>query len=79
MSGQRQVLPALLQEIPGKLVISVSNPENEELTVAVEVSRKLRGENVEHLADKMASRVTFHLPDGLYAGKSVTRMLHVLP
>jgi len=42
-------------------------------TVRVEVSRPLDGEGVEVLDGLARSRITFVLPGGMEAGKSVTR------
>lgn len=68
----------LLQESPGQVRIAVSNPENEALTVRMGLSRALRGEDVEAMADGAGCRVTFRLPGGPEAGKSVTRRLHAV-
>jgi len=66
---------ALLRELPDRLVISVSNPENQQATVAMEIPGALRGEGVEAIEGPARSRVTFDLPGGMEGGKSVTRTL----
>jgi len=63
----------LLRELPEKLTISVSNPRNEQATIHVEVSRPLKGDGVETPDGPASSRVTFELPGGMEAGKSMTR------
>lgn len=63
----------LLRETPERMTISVSNPTNEEGTAIVEVSKRLRGEGVETSEGQIGSRITFNLPDGIFAGRSVTR------
>lgn len=63
----------LLKESPEKLLISVSNPRNEQVAVQLEVSRALEGGGVEVLSGLGRSRITFELPGGMDAGKSVTR------
>ena len=65
----------LLGERPEGLVVSVSNPRNEEATVSVEVSGRWGGEDVEPSGDRERSRVTFQLPSGTDAGRSVTKTL----
>ena len=65
----------LLRELPDKLAVSVSNPENQPLAVVVEVSGRFAGADVEVPAGGTTSRVTFQLPGGPNAGKSVTRTL----
>jgi hypothetical protein len=49
----------LLKESPEKLIISVSNPKNEQATVQLDVSRPLDGEGVEILNGSVRSRITF--------------------
>jgi len=63
----------LLRELPGKIELSVSNPENKAATVQVDLSGKLLGEGVETVGDPPRSRVYLDLPEGMNAGKSVTR------
>ncbi len=63
----------LLKESPEKLIVSVSNPRNEQATIHLDVSRLLDGEGVEILNGSVRSRVTLGLPGGMEAGKSVTR------
>jgi len=63
----------LLRELPEKLTISVSNPSNEQAVVQLDVSRSLQGKGVENLNGPVRSRITFELPGGMEAGKSVTR------
>ncbi|NQT11273.1 MAG: hypothetical protein HQ582_00900, partial [Planctomycetes bacterium] len=65
----------LLEEHCDDLVVSVSNPENREATVSVEVSGRWGGENVEVLENGERSRVTLQLPGGSDAGRSVTETL----
>lgn len=60
-----------------RFVASVANPENQALTVHMTVSRKLLGEEVEWRASQNASILTFDLPGGHYAGKSVVKDLAV--
>ena len=64
----------LLHQQNSSLSISASNPQNEELEAVVESSRKLEGEEVTEKEGK--SRVSFSLPGGMDAGKTVTRRLH---
>ena len=67
---------ALVRQADGKkLMVSVSNPENKELTVTVKASRRLKGENVKIIDDGNASEATFHLSGGELAGRSVTAEL----
>jgi len=63
----------VLKESPEKLAISVSNPRNEKAAIHVDVSRPLDGDGVESLARPARWRITFELPGGMEAGKSVTR------
>jgi len=63
----------LLTEAPEKLLLSVSNPMNKPVTVQLEVSRLVEGEQVAVLNDPQRSRITFLLPGGTDAGKSVSR------
>jgi chondroitin AC lyase len=63
----------LLQESPEKLLISISNPRNEEATIQLEVSRSLAGDGVELLNGPGSCRITVALPNEMEAGKSVTR------
>jgi len=63
----------LLKESPEKLAVCVSNPRNEQATVQLDFSRWLEGDGVEVLNGPVRSRVTFELPGGMEAGKSVTR------
>jgi chondroitin AC lyase len=63
----------LLKESPEKLLISVSNPRNEQATVKLDVSRSLAGDGADVLNGPGRSRITFELPGGMEAGKSVTR------
>jgi chondroitin AC lyase len=56
----------LVRSLPGKLQIAVSNPENRPLQVKVNVSAKPEGKG---------SALSFKLPDKLYAGQSVVRVL----
>jgi chondroitin AC lyase len=64
---------ALLRSSPEKLLVSVSNPRNEQATVRLDVSRSLEGDGAEVVSDKGRCRITFELPGGMDAGKSVTR------
>jgi len=63
----------LVREMPENMTISVSNPTNEEAAVIVEVTKRLQGEGVETAEGQIGSRITFNLPNGIYAGRSVTR------
>jgi chondroitin AC lyase len=85
-SGQAQIREALtvgvdapclvlLRECPERLVVSVSNPKNEPLTVSMEINEKLSGDGVQLRDDPTCSRAIFALPGGMDAGKSVTRTL----
>jgi len=65
----------LLREFPERLVVSVSNPENQEATVSMEIPGALGGDGVEVIEGPLRSRVTFDLPGGMDAGKSITRTL----
>ena len=65
----------LLREHSDDLVVSVSNPENREATVSVEVSGRWGGENVEVLGNGERWRMTLQLPGGSSAGSSVTETL----
>jgi hypothetical protein len=62
-----------LKESPEKLLISVSNPRNEQATVQLDDSRSLEGDGADVLNGPGRSRITFELPGGMEAGKSVTR------
>jgi chondroitin AC lyase len=62
-----------LKELPERLLISVSNPRNEQATVQLDVSRSVTGNGVRALDGPARSRITFELPGGMEAGKSVTR------
>jgi len=68
----------LVRKLPEALAISVSNPANEGQAVVVEVSRKLEGRGVEVAADGAGSRVSFELPDGQQAGRSVSRTVKIV-
>jgi hypothetical protein len=63
----------LLKESPESLLISVANPGNEQATVQLDVSRSLEGDGVAVQNGPGRSRITFELPGGMEAGKSVTR------
>ena len=63
----------LLKESQEKLLISVSNPRNEQVAVQLEVSRSLEGDGVQVLNGAGRARITFELPGGMETGKSVTR------
>ncbi len=63
----------LLKESPQQLLISVSNPRNEQAMLHLDVSRSLAGDGVEVFAEPERCRITFELPSGMEAGKSVTR------
>jgi len=65
----------LVRELADRLAVSVSNPENQESTVSMEIPGALRGEGVEVIEGPLRSRVTFDLPGGMDAGKSITRTL----
>jgi chondroitin AC lyase len=65
----------LLHESPGKLVVWMSNPENKQATVVMEVTGAWAGEGVEILNDRQRSRVAFPLPGGAAAGSSLSRTL----
>ena len=65
----------LLREMPGQLVISMSNPKNKPATVRMEVGGVWGGEGTETLSDPPRARVTFQLPGEAMAGSSVTRTL----
>jgi chondroitin AC lyase len=65
----------MVQEKENKIQISASNPENKPLTVDVDINRKLAGQGCVWLEQSNASRITFNLPDGQDAGKTVVRLL----
>lgn len=64
---------------PTGLDLSVSNPENRPLKVTVEVNVHLDGPQCEWIADRKVSRVTFDLPSGEEAGRTVSRQLSARP
>lgn len=63
----------LLRRDGGDLVLSVANPENTALEVAIEIAEEVRGEGVEALPG--GSRIRIALPGGDDAGRSVVRRL----
>jgi chondroitin AC lyase len=63
----------LLKDSPEKLLISVSNPRNEQAAVQLDVGRSLAGDGVKVLDGPSRPRITFELPGGMEAGKSLTR------
>lgn len=65
----------MLREMRDTMAITVSNPKNEPSTVIVKVDEHLLGDGVEMLEGPPRSRITFQLPDGIYAGSSMTRKL----
>ncbi|MBT4499441.1 MAG: hypothetical protein HOC74_17055 [Gemmatimonadetes bacterium] len=65
----------LLRQGKGELSISLANPKNEELRAVVEVSQLLAGDGIETTGDH--SQISFHLPDGMKAGQSQTRVLQI--
>ncbi len=65
----------LIRELPGKLLISVSNPENKQATVRIQMDGRWAGEGVEVIDDQPRSRLTIELPGGPEAGSTVTRTL----
>jgi chondroitin AC lyase len=62
----------LVQKQGNELNISLSNPNNEPLTVGMEVNRSLLGKGVTPLKDERSSKIVMHLPAGQQAGKSVS-------
>jgi chondroitin AC lyase len=64
----------LCRETGQGMQISVSNPKNAPLTVAVTINRALVGEGCSR-AGPSASIIRFVLPEGDQAGSSITRML----
>ena len=79
--GVDQPCLVLLRADGGRMSISVSNPANTKLTVAVTVSRRLGGEGVEVVSGgpgRPASRMAFDLPGGMQAGSSVTRTFRIV-
>jgi len=69
--------PCLLLARKGSaaLDLAVSNPESRPLKVTVEVNLHLEGDGCEWLGDRKVSRVTFELPAGEEAGRTVVRRL----
>jgi chondroitin AC lyase len=65
----------LLRQGEDELSISLANPKNEELRLVVEVSQLLSGDGIE-TADA-DSQISFHLPGGMEAGQSQTRVLQI--
>jgi len=65
----------LLRERPEGLVVSVSNAENKQASVTMELSGRWGEEDVEVAENQEWSRVTFELPGGRDAGRSVTKRL----
>jgi chondroitin AC lyase len=65
----------LIRRLPDRLVISVSNPENKQATVRVQVDGKWAGEGVELIDGPPRSRLTIELPTGPEAGSTVSRTL----
>jgi chondroitin AC lyase len=63
----------LAQERNGGLQISVANPENQALTVNLELDRGLSGPGATALAANR-TRITVELPGGVEAGRSVVRV-----
>ena len=66
----------LVRQRGGMLTITAANPRNRKMTVNVTVSQRLKGEGVSK-AEKGGSRVKVDLPGGMYAGQSVTRVVHL--
>ena len=64
--GVDQPCLVLLRETPGQFAVSVSNPRNQPLRVAVELA-----------ASDSTLRTPFDLPGGMDAGKSVTRGIEI--
>jgi len=65
----------LVRELRGGVELSVANPRNRKLTVALDLNRELKGEGARKRSGGRGTRVTFHLPGGPLAGQSVTRTL----
>ena len=61
--------------LPNGIELSISNPENEALTVVVDIDVELTGEGCVWMPGLSLSRITFDLPAGQNAGKNVVRML----
>ena len=67
----------LLRKQRDTMRLAISNPHNKALTVHVEVNLGLGGEGVEWSQAEGRSRITFDLPDGPQAGRSVMRALSI--
>jgi chondroitin AC lyase len=65
----------LVRSMPQNMRLAVSNPENRPLRVNVRLSAHLEGEGCVWSDKEGVSIVAFALPDKLYAGKSVVRLL----
>ena len=65
----------LMRRTEEELTLSLSNPENRQLDVVVEISQRLAGDDVEGTDGN--SQVRFVLPDGMHAGQSVSRTWRV--
>jgi chondroitin AC lyase len=66
----------LLREWDGGIQLAVSNPQNQPLTVSIELDRELEGEGSTPL-DAGRTRIAVVLPGGADAGSSVVRLLKV--
>lgn len=65
----------MLQKEHGRMQVTISSPEHKELEVKVTMNLKLLSEDVVYDGAKGTSAVIIRLPDGGYAGKSITRVL----
>jgi len=69
----------MLREDGDYVEVSVSNPENEQCTVEVTVGRKAAGDSRPFPESDFGTVMTFDLPSGIYAGKSLTLRERIVP
>ena len=71
--ANRPCLVLLAEPAPGSLRVAMSNPENEASTVTITVDGQLDGEGCSRQPAAGATAISFELPGGMYAGRSVVR------
>jgi hypothetical protein len=65
----------MTRELTGQLEISICNPNNQSLSVNVDINRELLGTGVTWVPGSGVTRIAFSLPSGWDAGKSEVRVL----
>lgn len=58
--------------VQNNIMVSVSNPENKAMSVNVEIGIKQSSDTRPFLEESFGKIVTFNLPGGIYAGKSLS-------